>query len=505
MRIMNRQIIIWIVLCLCCNKLFGQDQHLMSSWQHKDLLSDSVFGVSSEKAYQKMSNHKNGQIVTVAVIDGGIDINHEDLKSHIWINPREIPANGKDDDGNGYIDDINGWNFMGSSKGSFHLDNIDLVRMLRQAQKKNKGALLALKLKADLDSINVPLTNSVLFFTKQRNALQLLCRKIGKHNPSIKDLQDYIYENEVDANTLIWAVNSLSADPDFYQHFEDNYQKYRNQAEFLTNINYNPRSGNSEYGKEKYGNSDCEGLEPSHGTHAAGVIAAVRENGIGMNGVADQVRIMVLRAVPDGDALDRDIASAIRYAADNGAKIINFSIGKHTSPDKVLVDAAVRYAMNRDVLIIHAAGNEGKVLQSKSWFPCREYLDGGNAEAWIEVGASSEKDNEHLLAPFSNYGENVDVMAPGTNIYSTYPKNKYAEESGTSMAAPMVTGIATMIRSAYPKLTAVQVKDIIVNSVKKVKHSVLNKEGESLLFTEVCGAAGVVNMAEAIRIAGKSE
>jgi subtilisin family serine protease len=279
---------------------------------------------------------------------------------------------------------------------------------------------------------------------------------------------------------------------------------------FQLNTSFNPRTivgdNDDDNTSPFYGNNKVQGPGPEHGTHVAGIIGANAGNEIGVKGVCPQAKIMTLRAVPDGDERDKDIANAIRYAVDNGAKVINMSFGKSFSPHKNWIDEAVQYAESKDVLLVHAAGNDAKNLEFNDNFPT-PYLQGSHQSVnnWIEVGASSWKKGKELTASFSNYGKNkVDVFAPGEDILSTMPGNKYEEMSGTSMASPVVAGLAALIRSYYPSLTAVQVKDIILKSAvvynKKVKIPGTKKKAK---LSELCKTGAVVNAYEAILLANQ--
>jgi len=462
------------------------------NWQNLDLKKDGVFGMSTEKAYTELLRNKTAVFVPVALIDGGVDIEHEDLKRAIWINKNEIAGNKIDDDHNGYIDDVHGWNFMGSDKGSFHFDNIDLVRELRKEIRKDPNSAKTKELQQQLVDKRTPLESGLKIVERQRSILNNIIKQIGKKYPDIKEFENYKYNNAAEEDVLIMVVKGLKGDPDYRKTFEEEYNLYKDQLNYWVNTNYDPRAGNSEFDRKYYGNGDVKGLLPIHGTHVAGIIAANRNNDIGVKGVADQALIMPLLAIPEGDVLDKDEANAIRYAVDNGAKVINISAGKISSPDRALVDSAVQYAMNKDVLIVHASGNAGVEVEVSSIFPCRQYLKGGEAEAWIEVSASGFIDDETIVPLFSNFGKKtVDVFAPGLQIKSTWWPEKYSTESGTSMAAPMVSGLAALIRSYYPKLSALQVKKIIMASV--IKREILKDK---------CISAGVVNAYEALKLAG---
>lgn len=491
---------LFFILSFISIALFGQPQHRLINWQNLDLKQDGYFGISTEKAYRELLNGKKSTPVIVAVIDGGVDIDHEDLKAHIWTNPGEIPGNGKDDDDNGYIDDLHGWNYMGSTKGSFHIDNTDLVRELRRELKRNPKSRKSKILQADLDSIRIPKLNYLEILKGQRSSLVNIIQKIGKSSPDREDFKKYHYQNEEEAETIFWILDELKKDSLFLYKFDDNYQKYQEQIDYWENLNYDPRSDNPEFLRKGYGNPDCKGLRPYHGTFVAGAITGIRGNGKGGDGIANDVQIMALRAVPEGDYLDQDLANAIRYAADNGARVINLSFSKHRSTSgRKTVDKAIRYALSKNVLIVHASGNDGKLLKPGMNFPSRGYPAERLHKAWIEVGASDRINDKNLLPGFSNYGRMVDVLAPGVSIYATSAGNTYSFVSGTSIAAPIVSGLAALILAYYPHLSALQVKNIITSSVEKVEHVVrIQNNGKEIPFSEVCAQEGIVNAFNAL-------
>lgn len=497
------------------------------NWQNLDLEADSTFGISTEKAYNELLKGKKSVPVIVAVSDGGVDIEHEDLKALIWVNKKEKAGNGKDDDKNGYIDDVHGWNFLGSSKGSINYETLELTRLVRRDNSKFVNAdatsvkasdLSAFeayqKNKAELDKELAEAKIGFERFSGIKNAIDTVVKKIGKENPTIEDFQSFKPSNEMETNIQRIMVNQLknSTYEEFYKsQIIPGYDHFKSQVDYNLNVDYDPRSlvgDDPNNSKERfYGNNDVAGPDARHGTHVSGIIGAVRTNDIGIKGVADNVIIMGVRSTPNGDERDKDVANSIRYAVDNGAKVINMSFGKSYSWDKSVVDEAVKYAVSKDVLLVHAAGNDNKDLEVEPNFPDPEYVGGGKAASWITVGASGWTNDGKIKANFSNYGKTkVDVFAPGVNINSTIPGSKYEKLNGTSMASPVVAGLAALIRSYYPKLKAVEVKDIILKSVVKVNQSVeINGEtgAKTVPFSDLCVSGGIVNAYNALKLAAE--
>ncbi|HZE86362.1 MAG TPA: S8 family peptidase [Puia sp.] len=500
------------------------------NWQNLDLHEDSVFGISTEKAYRDLlSHHKISVSVLVAVIDGGVDTSHEDLKAVIWNNPGEKPGNGIDDDHNGYTDDLHGWDFIGGPRGDVQYDNLEMVRIIRRdaphydsltavtvTEKDRAGWESYKKMRASLDQ---QMDNSQKTFegiNRFKEVLDGIVARMHKDTPTLADFERYIARDPAETQIRKVVMDELKNDPSFIRFRDDDlgeaWKHYQEKVEYQLNLSYDPRpivGDDYSNGRQRnYGNADVTGPDADHGTHVSGIIGAVRDNAIGIKGVADNVRIMALRVVPNGDERDKDVANAIRYAADNGARVVNMSFGKGYSWDKKLVDEAVKYALSKDVLLIHAAGNDGSDMEKESNYPVRLYADGsGSADAWIEVGASGPNDDSTLVASFSNYGRSlVDVFAPGVNIYSTTPGSHYASHDGTSMAAPVVTGLAALIRGYYPRLTAPQVKEIIMRSVVKTDHPVTVRSGgiqRKVNLSEICVSGGIVNAYQALLLAAK--
>ena len=499
--------------------------------------SEGVPGVSTEKAYQEILKGKKGKEVIVAVIDSGVDYEHEDLDDVMWVNVDEIPGNGKDDDNNGYVDDIHGWNFLGNKNGeNIKHDNLEVTRLYKKYKEMFEGkdveslskkdkALFAKyeEYKKVVEEKQGSLQENAGTYGAIAEAMGKLKKEIGKEEITIEDIEKMETEDPM-VGYAIQISKSLMAEGQSFDQIQDDLNEYAEylagQYEYHYNPDFNPRPViNDDFANpydRDYGNSDVRGPDALHGTHVAGIIAAERNNDLGMKGVANNVKIMSIRTVPDGDERDKDVAAAIVYAVDNGATVINMSFGKGASPRKELVDEAVRYALKNDVLLVHAAGNDGKEVTSENNFPTDKFEKRGflnlfgsqHADNWVEVGALNWKTGESLAAPFSNYSpEYVDLFAPGMSIYSTAPYNEYKDLQGTSMAAPVVAGVAAMLRSYYPDLTAVQVKSILMQSAVKDKTKV-KKPGskeDMVSFSSLSVTGGIVNAYEAVKLAEKTK
>lgn len=412
-------------------------------------------GMQTDKAYGLLKK-KTSQPVIVAVIDSGVDIEHEDLQGKIWVNTKEIPKNGIDDDKNGYIDDVHGWNFLGNAKG----ENLDAARL-------EKTRILA-KLMEKYDGID-PAT---IAFDEEFTLYETVKYEVEDELANFEQYMPMIESGQFDKETIKYILD---------------------QVRFNLNVNYDDRSliGDNvdDFNDKNYGNGDVEGPDALHGTHVSGIICALRGNGKGGDGVADNVKIMSLRAVPNGDEQDKDIALAIRYAVDNGAQVINMSFGKSYSPHQEEVFQAFEYADSKGVLLVHAAGNDAKDVDYEPNFPTSFYsFQAEPLEHFITIGAST-KDKNELVASFSNFGqERVDIFAPGFEIYNTVPQSEYKNLQGTSMAAPMVSGVAALLKSYFPSLSMAQIKEVMFATA--VKYEDLNP---------LCTTGGVVNVYNAVK------
>ena len=441
-------------------------------WGHLDLVQDTVPGMSVDKAYNEIIKNKKGQTTIVAVIDSGIDIDHEDLDDVIWTNTKEIANNGKDDDNNGYIDDIHGWNFLGDA----YDEQLEYVRLLASGDKSNPRYQEAqAEYEKDYQKYSSRKVQYDQILQQVVSADQAVSTYLKKDNYTQNDVNSI---NTEDASlqqsiSILKYVYSLDFETvsDFKKELSDAIVSISERLNFNLNKDFRGRkTGDNpdDLSQKFYGNGNVKPVkkDESHGTHVAGIIAAERNNNKGVNGVANNVKIMSVRAVPNGDEYDKDVALAIRYAVDNGAKVINTSFGKYYSPHSDWVRDAIAYAGQKDVLIVNAAGNEGIDLDKKDVYPNDAIGTGLEvANNFITVGSLDPVYGSKMVSGFSNYGKiNVDVFAPGEDIYSTFPENEYESIGGTSMASPAVAGIAALIRSQYPNLTATQVKQIIVDS-----------------------------------------
>ena len=577
-----RIVISFLILVVSASTSYAQDKNvkLPPNWFNLDLLADGYFGISTEKAYNELlKNKKPKQKVIVAVIDGGTDVKHEDLKDVLWTNTKEIPNNGKDDDGNGYIDDVHGWNFIGSKAGNLAFDNLELVRIKRKLESKYRSVIRSTVLDSTEKEEYALYRRVVSDFGKRYDEassvfpIYIAIKKVmdsvalinKKTIPSLEDMEAYKADDEMEGyikKIVRKGAKDEGSIEKFYQSIEKGHKELEHMLKYNLNEKYDERAAlvGDDYAnsnERNYGNNDVMGPDADHGTHVSGIIGANRNNELGIKGVANSVSIMTIRVVPQGDERDKDVANGIRYAVDNGARVVNMSFGKGYKWDKKVVDEAIKYAESKGVLLVHAAGNDNQNNDIIDNFPTKYYdspeaeayalknkkpelkpftpptpntMNGGpgavprsnafakpipldtakyqlpHAKNWLTVGASAYKDDDDLKASFSNFGKyNVDVFAPGFMINSTTPSNKYEEFDGTSMASPVVSGLAALILSYYPDLTAVDVKEIIMKSVTKVNRKVKYKnekdENVRVNFSELCVSGGIVNAYNALQLA----
>lgn len=495
------------------------------SWPHSDLFTDSIPGMSLRQAYQFLDGKKSKTII-VGVIDSGIDVSHEDIRDQVWANPIDKPGNNIDEDNNGYVDDTHGWNFLGGEKGEPVYARTNLARMYAPLLNRFSGKELKdiptgeqddyklyLELKKDYDATY---SKFISLYEQNKKGLEVMKgvdkqmqEKTGKKDYTLEDLkalpqanEDATISNVIATETNVQgtiaqlenALSTLDVIVNKKYNLNFNGRKTNDNPDNLTDVPY----GNPWV----IGSSEHE----SHGSHVAGIMLASRSNNIGVNGVTNDVKLIAVRAIPNGDEHDKDVALAIRYMADKGAKVVNMSFGKDRSSHSEWVYDAIKYAESKDVLLVRAAGNDGLDIDKKQYYP----NDSRNniteiSDNVITVGALNPYFDTRLIGDYSNYGIiNVDIFAPGSEIYSTVPVNEYGYKQGTSMASPAVAGVAALIRSYYPQLSAKQVKHIILNSGLLVDMEVLvpKSNGEKKMnFREFSKTGRILNAYNAAKMA----
>ena len=514
---MKKTIILFLGLALGA-QAYGQKQP-NKHWYHAEPTKKNM-GISLDKAYASEAAKLPSKTIVVAVIDGGVDIVHPDLKDVIWHNKGEIPFNNIDDDRNGYVDDTVGWNFIGGKDGRMvQYDHLEKVRLYMKYKEQFKNVTAEevnnYPDKASYQAFFMDIEGTIVSVNTQYNlynefvkTLDEYAKLTGKEAPTDKEiLAINVNESEIKRRNQLASIVKRIGFANFKTALNEMIHSLEPQVKYQYNLDYNPREivGDNyndphEFG---YGNNNVAGPDASHGSHVAGIIAASRGNGIGLDGVADNVKIMAIRVVPDGDERDKDVANGIRYAVDNGANIINMSFGKGYKWDKDVVNEAVLYAQDHNVLLVHAAGNSSQDNDITPNYPNDSLGGGVVANNWIEVGASQPL-KKKLATDFSNYGQrNVDVFAPGQSIYSTIPNNEYAYFNGTSMASPVCAGVCALIWSRNPSLTAKDVKMIVEASVNVYTHKVILPGSQKIkvAFPQLSNTGGLINAERALKMA----
>lgn len=486
--------VLWGIATLVATPSMAQTElqaPLATDWHLQDPATSPYQGISLDKAYDLLKDRKAKPII-VGVIDSGIDTLHEDLKSVLWTSSKKEKS---------YPGQKYGWSYLGSRAGNVNKEQLKYVRLVKTARLKGDttGAVYN-ELMTTYEKARREAAEAAFGSGYYLQLLDSVTGLMGKGNPTLADFENLEITFPALKGLTGKVRMGLARGGDYaayragLQGYHDHFKK---QLDYDLNLNYDPRKvvgdDPSQATEKYYGTGDVNAADPTHGTHVSGIIAADRKNDIGMKGILSNVSILTVRAVPDGDERDKDIANAIYYAVDHGARVINMSFGKAYSPDKAVVDKAVKYAMKEDVLLIHAAGNDHKDIDSLPNFPTPFFSDHTKASNWITVGASGPS-KENLVAGFSNYGaKTVDLFAPGVDIYATVPGNTYARFSGTSMASPVAAGIAALIRSYFPKLKATEVKEILLKSIVAYPE-----------LKDKCVTGGVINAARAVELAIQS-
>ncbi|SEF56943.1 S8 family peptidase [Flavobacterium urumqiense] len=486
----------------------------LKRWSHLDIVKDTIPGMSVDRAYAELLKNKKGVKVIVGIVDSGVDIEHQDLKSVVWTNKKEIAGNGIDDDKNGYIDDIHGWNFL----GNITKENLEYERIIKNKNLVDEVTYQAAKALNDKKIADATMgkarTEQMIATLNESDAT--LVKYFGKSVYTIDEVKAIVsQEPEMQkskaAMQQMLSYNLPIADLKVaVQKQLDGFNALLNGDNLKTDYRKVVGDNPEDITDTKYGNNNVMGPDKNeilHGTHVAGIVAQTRNNTLGGDGIANNVEILTVRAVPDGDEYDKDIALGIRYAVDNGAKVINGSFGKSFSPHKQWVYDAIKYAEKKDVLIVHAAGNDAKDIDTENNFPndsedkVTEFADNV-----ITIGALNFEYGNKVVARFSNIGKvNVDVFAPGVKIYATTPNDTYKYLQGTSMASPNVAGVAALIRSYYPKLSAQQVKHILMDSGVAITTDVIvgGKAADTRSFTALSKSGKIVNAYNALLMAEK--
>ncbi|MGC4129444.1 MAG: S8 family serine peptidase [Bergeyella sp.] len=515
----------------------AQDKDLMT-WYHKDFSKENVYGVNTQNAYKYLeSKGLKPKTVVVGVLDSGVEVDHPGLVKNMWKNPNEVPNNGKDDDGNGYADDIFGWNFMGNKTTDTDVDNLEVTRVVKQykpifegadssANKANQAKMpeefeMYMKSKEIFNTKSIEAKQSFEFYTKMNGLVPVMGKLLNGKNLSAETLAS-IKPATQDEAIAADILGRIANDPEVSGKSPAEVEKYMSsqmkealdyfgsQATKQYNLDFDPRAETvgdnySDYSEKSYGNNHYEGPDAKHGTHVAGIIAGTPQGKEIQYGVAHKVaKIMTVRAVPNGDERDKDVANAIRYAVDNGAKVLNMSFGKPVSPGKKYVWDAFKYAEEKGVLLVKAAGNENEDLMEHTYFPTNFYKvtdEKPFINNMIVVGASTNN-NEMLRAGFSNFNQKmVNVFAPGDKIYSTVPDGKYEYLQGTSMASPVVAGAAAVLLAYMPNLTPAQVIESLVKTVNKSTVNAMLPTNTNNRFDMISEAGGVIDTAKAAEYA----
>ncbi len=518
---------------------FAQDKmqdNDLKTWYHKDFSTTNVYGVNTDNAYKFLeSKGLKPRTIVVGVLDSGVEVDHPGLINNMWKNPNEIPNNGIDDDKNGYVDDIYGWNFIGGKTADVDADNLEVTRMVKKYQPifegtdsaKNRANQAKMpeeyaiyqKSKKLYDEKGSEAKQYYHYFSGFNNAIPSIVKtlngkKLTKENlAAIKPASQEDSRNLQILNSLVQDAGNVGKTPKeveelLRKEIEGALKHYESQATKHYNLDFDPRAeivgdNYDNYNEKHYGNNHYEGPDASHGTHVSGIIAGLPHGDEAQYGVAHKVaKIMTVRAVPDGDERDKDVANAIRYAVDNGAKILNMSFGKAVSPGKKHVWDAMKYAEKKGVLLVKAAGNENQNIGENEYFPTN-FMKQSDEKPFVSnmivVGASTNN-SQNLRARFSNYnGKMVDVFAPGQEIYSTVPDAKYEYLQGTSMASPVVAGAAAVLWAYMPSLTPQQIKEALVKTVNK---STVNANVDSNAnFDQISVAGGVIDLYKAAQYA----
>lgn len=500
------------------------------NWWMKEK-NDSLASSDILKLFNRLSPRlkTTKQKVVIAVLDADVDIYHKRFKDFLWLNKYETAKDSLDNDNNGYIDDLHGWNFLGTKKdgSSLEFTLIEETRILRKFSKEEitqlykEGSILFSydSVKKSYDNIKKSLIEKISPY-KAAEAGYVFCMDTLRKTFQHKKLNLEIINTLQSKDTIVMQpcinyVKQMYEDDYPFDEFTEYLNYNRKALKTCLNLNYDNRVlvGDDIYDicDSQYGSPIFSTITPKmeHGTEVSGVIinalTSIQDN----YKISLPIKIMPSCITGNGDPTDKDTALAIRYAVDNGAKVINLSQTKSFSINKKFVDKALKYAEKKDVLIVKSAGNEGLNLDEVLRFPNDNNKKGEEfIDNMIVVSGSTKFTNKNIFDSDYNYGKkNVDVFAPGIDISTFSPSNNYTESSGTSYSAPIVATIAALLRSYFPNLSAKQVKQILMDSGTSYNVNIpfKQKDGSEKMipFSELSKSGKVVNAYNAFIMAEK--
>lgn len=527
-------------------------------WYNCSFDKDGVYGAEVNKAYDFLKGKKIKKRPVVALIGSGMDIEHEDLKQAIWVNPKE-KADGKDNDKNGLVDDINGWNFLGGKDGqvmeaTMREGDREFLRLKDKYADyifdgKNYNKVIDGKLTKVADPENIEEYNYY------RNQVLPESPMAGTYSgwqltyilKAYADKFDQMMKERFPGKELTEADFSICYDPKaprdslsevsfmmcamgfgvyktdkwetVYAGIKSGAQIEQAKAEYERKVGQFGADGRKDIigdnyldiNYNKYGNNVLLTADAAIGTMEAGIIVAKRENGLGGNGIMDQAEIMTLRVAANGEPYLKDIALAIRYAVDHQADIIMLPVQNTLYPEdqKKWISEALEYAESKGVFCITPAWEGAQDLAVETYYPNR-WMTGKKELTNLMVVCSSDKNGNPSMN--SNYGaKEVDLYAPGMEIYSTYTGDTYQSGTGLGLAAATTVGVAALIKAYYPHLTGTQIRNILLETVTSRKDAEVEKgiivDGKPtqdlFLFGDLCLSGGIINAYQAVVAADK--
>ena len=536
----------------------GEKKQSDLDWYNCSFDKDNVYGAEVNKAYDFLKGKKMKKRPVVALIGSGIDVEHEDLKQAIWFNPKE-KADGKDNDKNGLVDDINGWNFLGGKDGQvmestmregdreflrlkdkyadYMFDGKDYYKIINEKMTKVPAP-------ENVDEFNYyrfnvmpesPIAGSyggwVLVQAVKEYAAKFdkMMRERFPNKELTQEDFNICYDPKAPRDSLaevafmvcaygfsIYQTDKWDA---VYAGIKSGAQIQQSQAEYEAKVKQFGSDGRAtiigdnylDINDNKYGNNVLLTTDASIGTMEAGIIAGKRDNGLGGNGIMDQAEIMTLRVSANGEPYLKDIALAIRYAVDHGADVILLPVQNSLYPEdqKKWISEALEYAESKGVLAITPAWEASQDLSKDIYFPNR-WMTGKKELTNLMVVSSSDKEGNPSMT--SNYGaKEVDLYAPGIDIYSTYTGDTYQTGTGIGLAAATTVGVAALLKAYYPQLTGTQIRNILLESVTSRKDVEVEKgirvNGQAsqdlFLFGDLCLSGGILNAYQAVVAADK--